>query len=64
VAGCCECGDEPSGSYATELVRIIFHVFVWHILSTEVGSDAVVLLDGLPAHRNLSSSLKGRWVAS
>jgi hypothetical protein len=20
VAGCCECGDEPSGSYATELV--------------------------------------------
>jgi hypothetical protein len=22
VAGCCECGDEPSGSYATELVSI------------------------------------------
>jgi hypothetical protein len=22
VAGCCECGDEPSGSGATELVRI------------------------------------------
>jgi hypothetical protein len=21
VTGCCECGDEPSGSYATELVR-------------------------------------------
>jgi hypothetical protein len=21
VAGCCECGDEPSGSCATELVR-------------------------------------------
>jgi hypothetical protein len=20
VAGCCECGDEPSGSYATEVV--------------------------------------------
>jgi hypothetical protein len=20
VAGCCECGDEPSGSYATDLV--------------------------------------------
>jgi hypothetical protein len=20
VAGCCECGDEPSGSFATELV--------------------------------------------
>jgi hypothetical protein len=23
VAGCCECGDEPSGSYATELVTCI-----------------------------------------
>jgi hypothetical protein len=22
VAGCCECGDEPSGSYATELVNV------------------------------------------
>jgi hypothetical protein len=22
VAGCCECGDEPSGSYATELVSV------------------------------------------
>jgi hypothetical protein len=24
VAGCCECGDEPSGSCATELVGVIF----------------------------------------
>jgi hypothetical protein len=23
VAGCCECGDEPSGSCATELVSLI-----------------------------------------
>jgi hypothetical protein len=23
VAGCCECGDEPSGSCATELVSFI-----------------------------------------
>jgi hypothetical protein len=23
VAGCCECGDETSGSCATELVRIL-----------------------------------------
>jgi hypothetical protein len=23
VAGCCECGDEPSGSCATELVRFV-----------------------------------------
>jgi hypothetical protein len=22
LAGCCECGDEPSGSGATELVRL------------------------------------------
>jgi hypothetical protein len=25
MASCCECGDEPSGSYATELVNCIFH---------------------------------------
>jgi hypothetical protein len=24
VAGCCECGDEPSGSCATELVSLTF----------------------------------------
>jgi hypothetical protein len=24
LAGCCECGDEPSGSGATELIRRIF----------------------------------------
>jgi hypothetical protein len=24
VAGCCECGDEPSGSCATELVIYIY----------------------------------------
>jgi hypothetical protein len=23
VAGCCECGDEPLGSCATELVRLV-----------------------------------------
>jgi hypothetical protein len=23
-AGCCECGDEPSGSCATELVYLLF----------------------------------------
>jgi hypothetical protein len=23
VAGCCECGDEPSGSCATELLRVV-----------------------------------------
>jgi hypothetical protein len=26
VVGCCECGDEPSGSCATELVRIYNHI--------------------------------------
>jgi hypothetical protein len=25
VVGCCECGDEPSGSCATELVRVILY---------------------------------------
>jgi hypothetical protein len=27
VAGCCECGDEPSGSCATELVSYAFTSF-------------------------------------
>jgi hypothetical protein len=26
VAGCCECGDEPSGSCATELVSYIIKI--------------------------------------
>jgi hypothetical protein len=26
VAGCCECGDEPSGSCATELVNLVFNI--------------------------------------
>jgi hypothetical protein len=25
LAGCCECGDEPSGSGATELVILVFN---------------------------------------
>jgi hypothetical protein len=32
VAGCCECGDEPSGSFATELVIVSYVVhgnFCW-----------------------------------
>jgi hypothetical protein len=33
VAGCCECGDEPSGSYATELVGCEGNViYVFQIL--------------------------------
>jgi hypothetical protein len=32
VAGCCECGDEPSGSCATELVRmLLYHRLVIHL---------------------------------
>jgi hypothetical protein len=27
VAGCCECGDEPSGSCATELVMVMSEVY-------------------------------------
>jgi hypothetical protein len=28
VAGCCECGDEPSGSCSTELVKTVIYVKV------------------------------------
>jgi hypothetical protein len=31
VAGCCECGDEPSGSCATELVSYVF-TFVFFLI--------------------------------
>jgi hypothetical protein len=30
VAGCCECGDEPSSSYATELVSYV-RVAIYHL---------------------------------
>jgi hypothetical protein len=31
VAGCCECGDEPSGSCATKLVSYtVEEIFDWH----------------------------------
>jgi hypothetical protein len=29
MAGCCECGDEPSGSCATELVKTIRKQSAW-----------------------------------
>jgi hypothetical protein len=28
VAGCCECGDEPSGSCATEVVLVIIIIII------------------------------------
>jgi hypothetical protein len=31
VAGCCECGDEPSGSCAMELVSVIAYLSTVHI---------------------------------
>jgi hypothetical protein len=34
VAGCCECGDEPSGSCATELVNVIHLTPIKYIITT------------------------------
>jgi hypothetical protein len=31
VAGCCECGDEPSGSCATELVSYVYATVLCHL---------------------------------
>jgi hypothetical protein len=28
VAGCCECGDEPAGSNATELVKLVSNLVI------------------------------------
>jgi hypothetical protein len=41
VAGCCECGDEPSGSFATELVFVSLKI--------------VVKLLGIECHENSAS---------
>jgi hypothetical protein len=30
VAGCCECGDEPSGSCATELVELVIKCVMYN----------------------------------
>jgi hypothetical protein len=36
VAGCCECGDEPSGSCATELViYVVLHAVLYSIISKD-----------------------------
>jgi hypothetical protein len=35
LAGCCECGDEPSGSCATELVTYIL-VIILNLHETQV----------------------------
>jgi hypothetical protein len=46
VAGCCECGDEPSGSGATELVSYLSAVKTRPVFYTEVfnTSDTQLLL--------------------
>jgi hypothetical protein len=33
MAGCCECGDEPSGSGATDLVRLMIYVNKYAVLT-------------------------------
>jgi hypothetical protein len=32
VASCCECGDEPSGSCATELVSYLWFIYLTNLL--------------------------------
>jgi hypothetical protein len=40
VAGCCECGDEPSGSGAAELVSlVILHIQIYLIFSFHFPFD-------------------------
>jgi hypothetical protein len=42
VAGCCECGDEPSGSCATELVSQV--PVAWPPISLDLTSSDYNLL--------------------
>jgi hypothetical protein len=50
LAGCCECGDEPSVSGATDLVRVEL-VFPWH----HVNYNAERKLTGLKFYVQHSS---------
>jgi hypothetical protein len=44
VAGCCECGDEPSGSCATDLVRPRAGNFVANRYKWRIGHEIVATL--------------------
>jgi hypothetical protein len=48
VAGCCECGDEPSGSCATELVNFV---------QNSLGYVSLVVLEGCKTNTNNNFSL-------
>jgi hypothetical protein len=50
VAGCCECGDEPSGSCATELVSWLV-MCVFFIRSVFYAMPAMHFLAKPPADR-------------
>jgi hypothetical protein len=39
VAGCCECGDEPSGSCSTELVSYVLRRTILRNDKTAMGRD-------------------------
>jgi hypothetical protein len=45
VAGCCECGDEPSGSCATELVELVIcpQIFI-HFFASRVRACMSICL--------------------
>jgi hypothetical protein len=46
VAGCCECGDEPSGSFATELVILEnFQLCKLPSASEKLISMIIILID-------------------
>jgi hypothetical protein len=55
VAGCCECGDEPSGSCATELVFLGVSVY---ILVSLMGFLSVHITAACPSHCNRHMVIK------
>jgi hypothetical protein len=44
VAGCCECGDEPSGSCATELVSYIYLFGTFEVFERNQLMMAVMIM--------------------
>jgi hypothetical protein len=47
VAGCCECGDEPSGSCATELVSYILDTYFCNVAGSIYDYDFLICVTTL-----------------
>jgi hypothetical protein len=57
VAGCCECGDEPSGSCATELVSLVKTYFCR--INTEIQGGIISVWDEIRSLISVVAAING-----